>query len=137
MKIWQRISLFLALSIPISAGAVEPIKVLLAKTAGVSAADARSMLLQMNGMMANSDLGDHEFISATLELGLAKVYTASCNQTNGPALVDCARINLTESRDSDAADIVVMMVPSVANDCGNTDPDMINAATVSQLNETN
>lgn len=117
--------------------AIQPIKVLLARTVGVSNFDAREMLEQINNLVDNSDLGFlGGFESASKSGGVPDVFVTSCGSSNLTALTTCAQSNLSTLRNDKNADIVLLMVvQDITNDCGGVPQGMINALTVSQLNE--
>lgn len=98
-----------------SSYALEPIKVLVARTGTVSDAQALPMLIQLNNMMSNSSLGGLQFINAKNTSPL--VYPVTCLGTNGQTLINCARTALASTRSLINADIVLLMAPQV-DQCG-------------------
>ena len=139
---WNRrvaitVAAILVMSFSLPASAIQPIKVLLARTSGVTNSDAREMLEQINNLLDNSDLGAlGGFESASMSLGVPEVFETNCGSSDLLTLTQCAQTNLSNLRNEKNADIVLLMVSQdIANDCGGVPPEMINAFTVSQLNE--
>lgn len=130
-----KFGLFCALILPICATAqtVEPIKVLLARTAGVSNSLVRSTLSQANTTMFNSGLGFNHFQSASFIGSLEEVFEVTCPTSNFTILFLCLSTQLGDDRNTNNADIVLVVVTNLA-DCGFAAPGMINRPTISVSN---
>lgn len=104
---------------------IEPIKVLFAKTAGVSDAQALSMLDQINDLMQESNLSSRQFVNANTPsfVKLASTYIGS----NYLKLLGCAEDKLEATRNQHNADIVLMLVSTLGSTtCGGTPPGLVN-----------
>ena len=111
-----------AVSLLVSAqvNAIQPIKVLLAKSGAVSDSAALNMLGQLNAMMENSGLSTRKFVNAHPS---GSVIPTSCIQTDREGLLECAKTTLEITRIRNNADIVLMLVPFLdpvlgASTCG-------------------
>ena len=115
-----------------SSHAIEPIKVLLAKTSTtVSDSVVRSALIQMNTTMGNSGLGSFDFVAADLEGTVPVVDIAfSCNQSVPADQLSCLKSVLEGRRNAVNADIVVAVAPLVGGLCGSVNEGMINPGTI-------
>ena len=122
-------------SVPISTAiAAADVKVLLAKGAGILDFQARDVIEQMNDTLDNSGLGSSRQVSsAVMSLGLPFVYTSTCTGTDADAVVQCAKNEFEGERNSQNADIVVLVVATL-NKCGTTLPGTVNRPTISWIN---
>jgi len=135
-KVYSGIFLPILIVLSLDSHAIEPIKVLLAKTSSstVSPNDVRLMLSQLNGTMSMSGLASNDFHSASFSNNNPEVHDVICPGTDSVALNLCARSKLSGKRNEVNADIVLMMAPTVVG-CGGTLPGMINAPTIGQDNQ--
>ena len=120
----------LLLSAP--AFAIQPIKVLVAKTSGVPTTHAASMIDQIDDLMDKSGLSDRNFVYANYT---GYVEEISCDGTTKDKLLECMHDELTDSRTQYGADIALMLVPQIAptngfTNCGAVDDRMINLETI-------
>lgn len=91
------------------------------------------MLNELNQLMANTGLSTRDFVNASTSTFVA---STTCSGTDYKALLLCARSSLKAKRDQYNADIVVMLVPSLSGgNCGAVPDQMINALTISQVNQ--
>lgn len=101
------------------------IKVLVAKCGATSSSVALQMLGQMNDMMHQSGLANHDFVNA----GEANyVFSSTCFGT-GPSGIEQMRVDsaLNAKRNQLDADLVIMLVPQIDGGGGVTSPGMLNS----------
>ena len=114
--------------------ALESIQVMVAKTPGVTNADALGTLLELNELMNKSDLSGRLFLNANGGLPIA-VYDTNCTDTDVEELINCIQDDLGDTRDDLEADIVLVTVAALNGaSCGGVLPAVINRPSISPGN---
>lgn len=107
-----------------SSQAAQPIEVLVARGSGASSGLALSIVDELNDIAENSELLGMQFVNANTA---TSVESAPCSGTNTTLLLECAKTHLESIRRQHAADIVVMLVPTLGSaTCGAVPLEMIN-----------
>lgn len=122
------------LAYPLSAHALEPINVLLARNSTtVSVSAVRDALVQANLVMIGTGLSTRVFESASFDAAdMPEVFLANCpssSDTPSEVLTTCASEQLSDLRDAHSADVVLMVVENMEL-CGGVPPEMLGEGNV-------